>query len=534
MNAPLSTAGPIQAETLAMLAREAARRWPDKAGLVIDETGERLSFAEIDRRSNAIANALIALGVAPGDRIAVMLENVAAFPLAWLGIGKAGAAMVPINVFYRSADAGYLLANSGARALVTAEKFLPVIAAVDRADVALEHVVVTDRDADAADGLAFTPRVERAGEGPPPVAVYPEMLANIQYTSGTTGRPKGCMMSHRMWLTMCEPLVQDFPGLGPDDVLLSAQPYYYMDPSWNFVCALMCGGTLVLLDRFHPTTLWSKLREHRATFFYCLGVMPTLIMKMPVDPDERDHALRMVTCSAIPTKLHEALEERFGVPWYELYGMTEIGLGTMEDPDEHLRFRGQGYIGRPPWTREARAVDADGRPVPRGEPGELVFRGPGIMDGYFRNPEANAEVFRDGWFYTGDRVRMDAAGRVFYLGRTKDIIRRSGENISAAEVEEVIAAHPAVRLAACLPVPDELRGEEVKAYVVLAPDAEATPQELAAWCEERLAYFKIPRYWSFRDELPRTPSERVAKGELKVEAEDLRTGAWDRAEDVWR
>jgi len=263
-------------------------------------------------------------------------------------------------------------------------------------------------------------------------------------------------------------------------------------------------------------------------------VMPTLLMKMPVDAHERDHALRMVTCSAIPPGLHAALEERFGVPWYELYGMTEIGMGTMEDPDEHLQFRGQAYIGRPPAMREARVVDEEGRPVPRGEPGELVFRGPGIMDGYFRKPEANAEVFRDGWFHTGDRVRMDVAGRVFYLGRTKDMIRRSGENISAAEVEEVIASHPAVRLAACLPVPDELRGEEVKAYVVPNPGAEATPQELAAWCEERLAYFKIPRYWTFRDDLPRTPSERVAKGELKAEAEDLRTGAWDRVEDLWR
>ena len=167
----------------------------------------------------------------------------------------------------------------------------------------------------------------------------------------------------------------------------------------------------------------------------------------------------------------------------------------------------------------------------------MVFRGSGIMDGYFKDPEATSRIFRDGWLHTGDLARMDERGRLYYVGRRKDMIRRSGENISAAEVEETIAAHPAVRMAACVPVPDELRGEEVKAYVVLQPGAapeEAAPPSLASFCEARLAYFKIPRYWTYRDDLPRTASERVRKDVLLSEQDDLRSGAYDRIDDVWR
>jgi crotonobetaine/carnitine-CoA ligase len=179
-------------------------------------------------------------------------------------------------------------------------------------------------------------------------------------------------------------------------------------------------------------------------------------------------------------------------------------------------------------------VDDTDTDVPAGTVGEMVLRGPDMMDGYFKNEEATAEIFRGGWLHTGDLVRRDEAGRFFYVGRKKEMIRRSGENISAAEVEETIASHPAVRMAACVPVPDEIRGEEVKAYVVLREGATAEPAEINAHCEARLAYFKVPRYWTFVDDLPRTPSERIAKHVLVSGVDDLRAGAWDRVDDVWR
>ncbi len=528
----------IDAKTLPELTAEAGRRWPDEIGLVFDETGDRLTFAEIDARSNAFAHALVGLGIEPGDRVAVMLRNRPEFALAWLGITKAGAAMVPLNVFYRAADAGYLLAHSGAKVLITADEFRPVIAVIEPEGLALQHLCVIDRDADDGDALAFPPLLAAAPSDPPGVVVRPEMLASVQYTSGTTGRPKGCMMTHCTWLTTASVMARGLPGFGVDDVLLTAQPFYYGDFPWNLTCTLLSGATLVALDRFHPSTLWSKIQEYDATFFYCLGVMPTLLMRMPVRDDEHDHRLRMVAVSGLPSDLRQPIVERFGVKWYEFYGLTETGWCTHERPGEQDDVCDRACIGRAAPDREIRIVDADGRPLAHGEKGEIIVRGPGMSDGYFREPDATAEVSHEGWFRTGDLGWMDEQGRVFFAGRVKDIIRRSGENISATEVEEVVGTHPAVALAACLPVPDDLRGEEVKTYVVLAEgyrlDQNVTPSELIAHCDARIAYFKIPRYWTFRDSLPRTASEKIAKGELRTETDDLRVGAYDRVDDTWR
>jgi crotonobetaine/carnitine-CoA ligase len=520
---------------LRTLTRLAAERWGDKLALTFDETGERLTFREVERRAEAIGKVLRGLGVEAGDKVAVMLHNRPDFPLGWLAITGIGATMVPINVFYREGDAGYLLEDSGARLILTADQFVPLVTAIQSPELALETVVSVDG---SGGGKARDLRrlLEDATDDLAPVEVVPEQLANIQYTSGTTGRPKGCMLSHYYWLELARSVVSA-SDIGGDDVVLTAQPFYYLDPQWNLLMTLVSGAHLVVLDRFHPSTFWHKIREHGVTFFYCLGVMPRLLLKMPPEDGDRDHRVRRVMCSAIPTGQHAELEERWGAPWYEAYGITEGGGGTVVRREDHDELVGSGCMGQPMPGREARVVGGDGRPVPRGLVGELVLRGPGLMDGYYKNPEATAEAFKDGWLHTGDLVRMDQCGRFYFVGREKDMVRRSGENISAAEVEETLEGHPGVKIAACVPVPDEVRGEEVKVYVVLQPGATAEstpPQALIEFCEQRLAYFKVPRYWSYRDDLPRTPSERVAKGTLRKEQEDLRTAAYDRLEDVWR
>jgi len=292
-----------------------------------------------------------------------------------------------------------------------------------------------------------------------------------------------------------------------------------------------------VLDRFHPSTFWHRVRTHRVTWFYCLGVMPKLMLNTPPSPLDREHSVKRVICSAIPRSDHAAIEARWGVPWYEAFGMTESGLDVAVELADHDEAVGTGCIGTPMPGREARVVDADDRPVPAGTAGELVLRGVGLMDGYYRNPAATADAFRNGWLHTGDVVRCDERGRFHYLSRMKDMIRRSGENIAAAEVEEVIMRHPGVRLAAVLAVEDDLRGEEVMAYVVpegAVAREDVGPEVLSVFCAERLARFKVPRYWKYRDDLPRTPSERIRKEALRDEHEDPRTGAWDRVENRWR
>jgi carnitine-CoA ligase len=469
--------------SLVSLLERAAATWPRRPAwtfVAADNSERTLTFQEVADGSAATAQALSERGVVAGDRVAVMLDNQPEFPLTWLGLARLGAAIVPLNVRYRTADAQHLLDDAGVRLAVTAPAYAGLLRGLSPAP----EVVLFD-DLRPTGGPFRQEPIDPGG------------IVNVQYTSGTTGRPKGCLLSHRYWTTLGGSMVEEFPRIGADDVMLTAQPFHYVDPQWNVVTALMAGAHLVALDGFHPSTFWDQVRHHGVTYFYCLAAMPTLMYKMPVGPTDRDHRVRAVQCSAIPTALHADLEDRWGTPWFEAFGMTETGADIRVSSDDHDELVGSGCLGRPAAHREVRIDDG----------GQLWLRGPGMMDGYLGHPDP----FVDGWFPTGDLARLDEQGRIYLEGRLKDMIRRSGENIAAREVEDVLLAHPAVRLAAVVGVPDEIRGEEVKAYVV-APGSSA--EALSAWCGERLAAFKVPSRWEFRDDLPLTASHRVEKAKL--------------------
>jgi len=465
------------ANTLVAALRRAAQTWPERAAWTFDP-GRSYTFAEIDELSSGIAGALQRKGIRAGDRVAVLLHNQAEFPLTWLALAKLEAAMVPVNPRYRAVDAAHLLTSSRPVAVVTNAELAALVA---ETGASLPSYDVTT--------LEPVP----AFEAPEP---EPTSVVNVQYTSGTTGSPKGCLLDHTYWMTLGRSLVEEFPRLSSDDVMLTAQPFSYIDPQWNVAAALLAGAHLVVLDGFHPSTFWAKVREHEVTYFYCLGAMPTLLLRMPAHPDDRNHRVRVVQTSGMPPALQAELEDRWGVGWHEAFGMTETGADLRVTDLDHDELIGTGCLGRPAGHREARIVE-----------GELWLRGPGMMQGYDGLPDP----FTDGWFRTGDLARIDDRGRVYLQGRIKDMIRRSGENVAAHEVESVLMSHPGVRLAAVIGVPDEIRGEEVKAFVV----GEVSADELAAYCGERLAAFKVPSVWEFRDDLPRTPSERVAKEQLR-------------------
>ncbi|WP_246149271.1 class I adenylate-forming enzyme family protein [Nonomuraea turkmeniaca] len=471
-------------ETIPDLLRHAARQYGRREFLRFPDTS--LTFEDADAQSDRLAGALIDKGVRSGDRVAVMMDNVPGWPLSWLAILKAGAITVPVNVRYRSADLEHVLRDSGAVATLTTAEHVP-------------HIPGTVYALDSLSGSAPA--------RPVPVNPHnPHDVANFQYTSGTTGFPKACMLTHDYWLRTAQ-IAADQARLRDDDVMLIAQAYSYMDPQWATLLCLLGGIPLVVLPRFSASGFWPAAREHGATLTYVLGTMPLLLHKQPPDPLDRENRMRLVLCSGIRPDLHREFEERWGAPWRELYGSTESGpdLVVPIDAEETV---GTGAMGMPPPGKEV-VLDE--------ETGEILVRGVPMMTGYWNHPEATATAFRDGWYHTGDLGFRDEHGYIHHAGRIKDMVRRGGENISCAEVESVLTQHPAVLQAALVPIPDDLWGELPKAFIQLrpghSPGAE-TAMSVIEHARQRLARFKIPAYVEFVEGFSLTPSARIEKRHL--------------------
>jgi acyl-coenzyme A synthetase/AMP-(fatty) acid ligase len=366
------------------------------------------------------------------------------------------------------------------------------------------------------------------------------MLASecaLLYTSGTTGRPKGCMLSNRYFLLAA----QWYAGLGGHvqlqdgcERMLTPLPLVHMNAmAYSVTAMIVTGGTIILLDRFHPDTWWDSVRVSRASIVHYLGVMPAMLMKAEPSAADRQHAVRFGFGAGVNRSLHEPFESRFGFPLVEAWAMTETGAGASIIAAEEPRQVGTNCFGREGSDVEVRLVNDAGQDAGADEPGELLVRhaGPeprdGFFSGYLKDEAATREAWADGWFHTGDVVRRDAEGYLHFIDRRKNVIRRSGENIAAVEVESVLVQHPLVKAAAVAPTPDPIRGDEVLACIVAAQALgslqaqEATAHELVAWCLSRLAYYKAPGYVAFVDALPLTSSQKVQRGELKALAAQL-------------
>ena len=496
-------------EDLLSLVRRQAERYGDKTFMTFGD-GETMSYRQFDERIGAVRAHLAANDITNAP-VALMMKNALFYPVAWLGIVTSGGIAVPINSRLRLDDTRYLLEHSGA---VAAFADATTHETVQSAGAGILKTILK------ADGVS--------APGPEP-NLHAGSLANIQYTSGTTGLPKGCLLTHRYWQCMGSTSAE-LMELTEADTLLTSQPFSYVDPQWITIATLRAGAHLVLLDGFHPTTFMADVARFGVTVFYCLGVMPTLLMKQPNQPSDREHSLTRVFCSAIPIEMHSAIEERWGVPWSEAFGMTETGMNTFVMAHEHDRCVASGSIGRAVPHNEGAIFDENDNELPPGEVGEFVLRGNGLMEGYHRDPEATAAFFRNGWAHTGDLATRDEDGFIYLRGRRKEMIRRGGENIAPVEVETALATHDDVVECAVAAVPDDDMGEEIKAYVVRRQGSSTEPKELADHLTERLAPFKVPRYWEFRNELPHTPSERVAKHELERDRPDFKENTTDLIE----
>ncbi|MDP4502540.1 class I adenylate-forming enzyme family protein [Nonomuraea turcica] len=475
----------------------AALTWPAKGALHFVDSGQRMTWAELHDAVGRIRSALEARGLRPGDKVGLMLRNQVEFPLAWLAVIEAGAVAVPLNPKYTRREVDFVLGDSGASWLVAAEDLRPLAAGA----VPEERLIMTGPQFEELLSQPATPRTHRAGRLD---------LVGIQFTSGTTGLPKGCLLTHEYWLELG---VYGAALFDDPQELLADHPFYYMQNQAYFMMVLASGGRLHVTPGLSRRKFMGWLVDHDIDFAW---IDEGLLDEPPSDLDRR-LKLKKAPVMAFTPSLHRPLEERFGLMARDWYASTETGSGTFV-PWHRTDLVGSNSMGWCLPDRESKVIDATGAEVPPGEPGEFCLRGPGMMLGYHNRPEVNAELFLPGgWFRTGDIVRKTADGEHFYVGRIKDMIRRSGENISAAEVEQHISALPGVLEVSAIPVPDPRRDEEVKAIIVLKPGSTVTVAEILAWCRQGLARFKIPRYLEFRDTLPYTPSGKVAKAELKAE-----------------
>jgi acyl-CoA synthetase (AMP-forming)/AMP-acid ligase II len=524
-------AEPLPASTATLL-DEAAAAVPSRLVLQFIDGGERFTYAELKTAVDRVACGLRALGVCKATRVAVMLPNVPQFPITWLALGRLGAVTVPVNIAYTARELEYVLNDAQVEFLVIHDSFLPVLDAVQKRPALLDddRVVVAGT---ARDGQRSWQALHDAGNTGfvAPEQVGLQDLCNIQYTSGTTGFPKGCLLTQRYWLTIGK-VNSARDGLLYERILMST-PFYYMDPQWLLLMTLYQRATLFVAARQSASRFSSWLHEY-GVHFCQLPAEPAY--KQPPLPVDGDNVVRRANVYGLRPAIHADVERRFNVNAREAFGMTEIGSALFV-PIEAAHMTGSGSCGIVGPFREARVVDESGVEVPRGQTGELQVRGPGILEGYYNRADATRDAFRDGWFRTGDLFRQDEAGWFYIVGRVKDMVRRSSENIPAREVESVLRGLPEIADVAVIPVPDELRKEEVKACVILQPGlrpSDLPPQRITDYARQYLAAFKVPRYVEYCEEFPRTASGKVRKQELMAQKPDLRVGSWDRVEQVWR
>jgi carnitine-CoA ligase len=523
------------------LVRHACSIDPGRPALIFED-GVSVSREQLWAETESFAGYL-STRIEPGDRVAIMMPNRAEFMVAWLAVTACRGILVALNPAARSHDAGHVLRDSAAR-----------VAVVDRAHAVLfaelqpdcpeltEIIVAADGEPGGLSAYAGPARPGYAGPGPssdarPGIPARPDEargdLTNIFYTSGTTGPPKGCAVGHDYWVRFADLMAKQF-GITADDRMICCLQFFYNDPPWMLLLALNAGTTMVAMRRFSVSRYWRVVRDLDVTVLFGIASTASLLLKAPVTDDDRRHKVRLSIQVGIPAPLHRDLVERWGVPWVEAYGLTETGVITAMPVDDAEKMIGSGSIGLPCPGADVRVVRPDGSETEDDQPGEIVVRAPGLMRGYLNKPEATAETFRGGWLHTGDLGRRDAAGYLYFVGRIKDVIRRAGENIAAAEVETVLRSHPGVLEVAAVPVRDELLGEEVKVHILLGngltPDS-VPPAELIAFSADRLARYKVPRFVEYRTEdFDRTPSMRVKKEALDRSADSGRV--WDRSAEL--
>jgi crotonobetaine/carnitine-CoA ligase len=515
----------------------------DPDGAYLDACGTRFTAAELDARSNQLANGLADLGVHKGDRVAALLDNGPEAVLTWFATVKLGAVAVPVNTAHKG---GYLqrqLVDADPRVLVVQEDL------ADRADGALEgveslaHVAYTGTALERPKGTRGTPRrcllrdICCGSEARPAASIDPADLGTLIYTGGTTGPSKGCALSHNYHPAIAHQNALAW-GRTPEDVVWTPLPLFHFNAlEIILVGTLLVGGRASIARRFSVSRFWAQQNEAGTTIASLLGSLAVLVARDEDRPEqplsgrpEANTTVRLVTGAPMPPEIDAIYRERFGIPTFSAaYGVTEASLLSWLPPGARNKPGAAGVVNGEYF--DVRIFGEDDGELPRGEEGEIVCRPrkPHVMfEGYWRRPDATLAASRNWWFHTGDVGRIDEDGYLFFVDRKADYVRRRGENVSTWEVEQAFHLHDCVEDVAVHAVPSSLGEDDIKATVVLKTGTSLNEEQLFRWAVDRLPYFALPRYIEFRRDLPRNETGRVTKSRLREEGVTERT--WDRDE----
>ncbi len=511
----------------------AANRWPDREVLnVLPSTADiygieagGLSYSDTHSQVTTLASKFEEAGYTKGMRVALLLENRPVFFMLWLALNKLDVAVVPINPDLRAAELEYLIGHAEPALVITIPSRIDELSNAAR-EAKVELQVIEPSDNIPAPRKQAAVAELHSGE---------TQEAAVLYTSGTTGNPKGCVLPNSYFLLAGKwyASVGGIADLSTDrERMITPLPIFHMNAmAYSFMAMVAVGGCLTVLDRFHPRSWWQDVRDSKATCLHYLGVMPSMLMGVEPNAGDAEHNVRFGFGAGVDPKLQAEFEKRFDFPLVEAWAMTETGAGAVIAASTKDRIVGQACLGRPAVELACKIADDNGDEVPTGEPGELLVRRAegdpkyGFFSHYYKNEEATAEAWQDGWFHTGDVVRKNKKNEFFFVDRKKNVIRRSGENIAAVEVESILMRHPVVRAVGVTSVPDAIRGDEVFACMQVNNPINGPGEELAIeitkWCLTQMAYYKAPGHIAFVDGLPLTATQKIQRAELKKQAAEL-------------
>ncbi|MBD1380991.1 ATP-dependent acyl-CoA ligase [Metabacillus arenae] len=504
-----------------------AKEDPHKEWLFFEE--QIYTFEELNRNVNRVANILSTLEVSKGDKVAIIMANSPEFLNTWFALAKIGAVMVPINTTTKGEMLAYILNHSDAKALFIHDEFYPLYLEIKNQLDNIQHVICVEGANLKNSKMALSYQelfknssdIFNADEN-----VKRNDLMCILYTSGTTGLPKGVMLSHNSYFITGEYTAKYIYEFKNGDRIYTCLPLFHVNAQQvTTMPALLTKTPLVLAKKFSASNFWRDMVRYEVTVFKFIGAMLSILYKQQENEFEHQHKVRLATGSPVPKEIWKQCEKRYNIRLLEGYGSTETATACLYNTLQEFRI---GSCGKPLPHFDVRIFDENDRELPANQPGEIVvkaFEEHVLMKGYFKMPDKTEEAMRGGWFHTGDRGYRDEDGYFYFVDRMKDSIRRRGENISSYMVEKAITDHPKVLECAAVGVPDELSEEEVMVYIRLQPGEELEPQDLINWCKEHMSSFMIPRYVEFVEDFPRTPTQRIQKYKLRVKGIGQ---AWDR------